>query len=177
MNKLIIVLAIILCFQSSFSQNKTVETSGDVLLFLMPTVAFGTTIFKKDYKGTWQFTKGALLNVAVSYSLKQIVSKQRPNMENYNSFPSGHTSITFQSAAFIQRRYGWKVGIPAYLLASYTGFSRIQADKHDIYDVLAGAVVGVGSTYIFTTPYQQEHMELTFSGGQGDFLVGFKFKF
>lgn len=177
MSKLFAVPVFLLCFQSSFSQNRSVETSGDILLFVIPAVAFGSTIINDDTKGTWQFTKGAVTNFAISFGLKRLIHKQRPNNENANSFPSGHTSVTFQSASFMQRRYGWKYGIPAYILAGYTGYSRIRADKHDIYDVLAGAVIGIGSTYIFTTPYQQEHMELTFSGGQGDFLLGFKFRF
>ncbi|MBJ2174769.1 phosphatase PAP2 family protein [Aureibaculum sp. A20] len=177
MKKLIVILFFAFCFQNSISQSKTIQTSGDVLLFTMPAVAIGSTIFKKDYKGTWQFTKGAVLNFALSFGLKAIVVKERPNLENTDSFPSGHTSITFQSASFLQRRYGWKYGIPAYLLASYTGFSRIHADKHDVYDVLVGAVIGIGSTYLFTTPYQQEHMELGFSGNKDEFLIGFKFKF
>ncbi|QCX40486.1 phosphatase PAP2 family protein [Aureibaculum algae] len=177
MKKLIVILFFALCFQNSFSQSKTVQTTGDVLVYAMPVIAFSSTVFKKDYKGTWQFTKGAVLNLVLTYGLKQVVSKQRPNMENANSFPSGHTSITFQSAAFMQRRYGWKYGIPAYLLAGYTGFTRIQSDNHDFYDVLAGAIVGIGSTYLFTTPYQQEHMELGFSGNKDEVLIGFKFKF
>jgi len=177
MQKLFLVLPFFLFFKISFSQNKTAETSGDILLFAMPTVAFGTTIIIGDKKGTWQFTKGFLVNGAISLGLKSIIDKQRPNLEDNNSFPSAHTSITFQSASFIQKRYGWKYGIPAYALASFTGFSRINADKHDIYDVLAGAVVGIGSTYLFTTPYQQEHMEFTFSSGDGSYLIGFKYKF
>lgn len=177
MNKLLIVLVFLFSLQSSFSQNRSIEASGDVLLFVMPAVAFGSTIIKNDAKGNWQFAKGAVFNLALSYGLKQIIRKQRPNKENFNSFPSGHSSITFQSASFMQRRYGWKFGLPAYLIASYTGYTRIQADKHDIYDVLAGAVIGIGSTYLFTTPYQQKHMELTFSGGQGDYLLGLKYRF
>ncbi len=92
-------------------------------------------------------------------------------------FPSGHTSTTFQSASFIQRRYGWKYGIPAYALAAFTGYSRINAQKHDGWDVLAGAVVGIGSSYLFTTPYQKEHMELTLSSWQNQRLLGFTYKF
>ena len=58
-----------------------------------------------------------------------------------------------------------------------SGYTRLEADKHDIIDVLAGAVIGVGSTYLFTTPYQQEHMELTYSNRDGNYLIGFKYKF
>ena len=177
MKKLFILSVLIILSHSSFSQNKTLETSGDVFLFVMPAVALGSTLIKGDKKGTWQFTKGFVVNQALTMGLKVIIDKQRPNMENNDSFPSGHTSTTFQSAAFIQKRYGWKYGIPSYLLAGFTGYSRLDADKHDIYDVLAGAVIGVGSSYLFTTPYQQEHMELTFSAGDGDYLLGFKFKF
>ena len=177
MKKLFILSVLLILSHSSFSQNKTLETSGDVLLFVMPAVALGSTLIKGDKKGTWQFTKGFVVNQALTMGLKVIIDKERPNMENNDSFPSGHTSTTFQSAAFIQKRYGWKYGIPSYLLAGITGYSRLDADKHDIYDVLAGAVIGVGSSYLFTAPYQQEHMALTFSSGNGDYLLGFKFKF
>jgi len=177
MKKLLILSVLLISSHLSFSQNKTLETSGDVLLFVMPAVALGSTLIKGDKKGTWQFTKGFVVNQALTMGLKVIIDKERPNMENNDSFPSGHTSTTFQSASFIQKRYGWKYGIPAYLLAGITGYSRIDSDHHDFTDVLAGAVIGVGSSYLFTTPYQQEHMELTFSSGNGNYLLGFKFKF
>jgi len=177
MKKLFILCALLIFCNSSFSQNKTLETSGDVLLITMPVVAVGTTLIIGDKKGTWQFAKGFLINQVATLSLKVVIEKDRPNMENRDAFPSGHTSTTFQSASFIQKRYGWKYGIPAYLLAGITGYSRIDSDHHDFTDVLAGAIIGVGSSYLFTTPYQQEHMELTFSSGKGDYMLGFKFKF
>jgi membrane-associated phospholipid phosphatase len=177
MNKLLIISILFLCFHSSFSQNKTIETSGDILLFMMPATALGSTLVIGDKKGTWQFTKGFLVNGVISFGLKSIIDKERPDMSDTNSLPSAHTSTTFQSASFIQKRYGWKYGIPAYVLAGFTGYSRIEADKHDIIDVLAGAVIGVGSTYLFTTPYQQEHMELTYSNSDGNYLIGFRYKF
>ena len=159
------------------SQGNALESTGDVLFVAIPAIAFGTTILKKDKKGSKQFVKGFLVNFATTAGLKILIDKQRPNMENGNSFPSGHTSVTFQSASFMQRRYGWKYGAPAYLLAGFTGYTRLNADKHDLTDVIAGAVIGIGSTYLFTTPYQQEHMELTFSSENSTYLVGFKFKF
>ena len=177
LKKIWITTVVFLCLQTTFSQEQAVQTSGDILVFTLPVIAIGSTLIKGDTKGSWQFTKGFLTNFAVTTVLKAAISKERPDGTNMHSFPSGHSSITFQSASFLQKRYGWKYGIPAYILASYTGFSRVYADKHDVYDVLAGAVVGIGSTYLFTTPYQQEHMELTFSRGDGNYLVGFKFKF
>ncbi len=175
--RLLLFGMIFLSTQRMFCQDKAVERSGDFLFVALPAVALGTTLIKDDSKGTWQFAKGFLTNAALTMTLKLLIDKERPNMENNNAFPSGHTSVTFQSAAFIQRRYGWKYGIPAYVLSSYTGFTRVNADKHEVIDVLAGAVIGIGSTYLFTTPYQQEHMELSFGKFEGTYLIGFKFKF
>ena len=160
-----------------YSQSETIETTGDVFLFAIPATALGATLLKNDTKGTWQFAKGFVLNQALTFSLKKIISKPRPDLSNNDSFPSGHTSITFQGASFIHKRYGIKYGIPAYLLTGFTAYSRIKADKHDGYDVLAGAIIGVGSTYLFTTPYQKEHLELTYTSFEKNHMIGFKYSF
>jgi hypothetical protein len=175
-NKICIIL-LFLSFQYSFSQDKTIKTSGDVFLFAMPVAVMSSTLILGDKEGSWQFLKGLALNEITTYGLKFIVNKERPDMSNNHSFPSGHSSTTFQSASFIQKRYGWKYGIPAYALASYTGFTRLNANKHDFVDVLSGAILGVGCTYIFTTPYHKEHMELSFSKDGDDFSIGYRFKF
>ena len=183
MNKHIrnVLITLLLVFLSSFSnvtaQNKTVEDLGDIFLYALPVSTLATTFIVGDTKGSWQFTKALILTEAVTYGLKFSINKQRPDMSNQNSFPSGHTSTTFQSASFIHKRYGFKYSIPAYALAGFTGFSRINAKKHDGWDVFVGAVIGIGSSYLFTTEYQKEHMELTFNSQEGDYLIGFTYKF
>lgn len=164
-------------FSNVFAQNKTIESTGDIILFALPVTTLASTFIIGDTKGSWQFTKGLILTQAVTYGLKLSIKKERPDMSNNDSFPSGHTSTTFQSASFIHRRYGFKYSIPAYALAGFTAFSRIDAKKHDGWDILAGAAIGIGSSYLFTTEYQKEHMELTFSSQKGRYLVGFKLKF
>ena len=159
------------------AQNNTIERSGDVLLIVLPASAVASTYFNKDKEGFWQFSKGFVLNAVLTYGLKSIIDKERPDFSNNNSFPSGHTSTTFQSASFLQQRYGWKYGAPAYLLAGFTSFTRLNAKKHDGWDILGGVIIGVGSSYLFTTPYQQEHLELSFSSANESYLLGFKYKF
>ena len=159
------------------SQNRAVETTGDIIRFVLPATTLATIFIIGDTKGSWQFTKGLLLNEALTFGLKYTVKKERPDQSDNLSFPSGHTSTTFHSASFIHRRYGFKYSIPAYVLAGFTAYSRIDANKHDGWDVLAGAIIGVGSTFIFTTEYQQEHMELTFNKVDEAYLLGFNFKF
>ena len=176
---LIVLITSLLLIGSNnlLGQSRTIQSSGDVLLFALPASALTSSLILKDYKGTLQFAKGFAVNQAITIGLKYATDKKRPFNNGDRAFPSGHTSTTFQSAAFIQKRYGWKYGIPAYALAGFTGYSRINAQKHDGWDVLAGAVVGVGSAYLFTTPYQREHMELTFSNDEKSFALGFVYKF
>lgn len=158
-------------------QASTTQKIGDVILFTLPAATAGTSLIIGDKKGVWQFTKGILLTTAVTYGLKLSINKQRPDMSNNNSFPSGHTSVVFHSAGYVHRRYGFKYSIPSYVLAGFTAASRIDSKKHDIVDVLAGAAIGLGSNLLFTTEYQQEHMELTFNSGDGNYLLGFTYKF
>lgn len=154
---------LLLSTTASQSQSRAIETAGDVMLFTLPATALTSSLIIRDYNGTWQFAKGAVLNQEATLGLKYGINKSRPYNNGERAFPSGHTSTTFQSAAYIQKRYGWKFGIPAYALAGFTGYSRMNAPMHDGWDVLAGALIGIGSSYLFTSPYQKEHMELTFS--------------
>ncbi|GAA4311298.1 hypothetical protein GCM10023115_33120 [Pontixanthobacter gangjinensis] len=157
----------------------TTQKIGDVILFSLPAATLASTFIVEDAKpnGAWQFTKGLLLTVGVTYGLKFGINKPRPDMSNDNSFPSGHTSTVFHSAGFVHRRYGFKYSMPAYALAGFTAASRIDSEKHDILDVIAGAAIGLGSNLLFTTEYQQEHMQLSFSSGDGSYLLGYTYSF
>lgn len=158
-------------------EDSFIENAGDGTVILLPVSAAATTLILKDYKGTWQLAKSFALNLAVTGAAKVLINKQRPLQGGDHAFPSGHTSVAFQGASFFHRRYGFKYSIPAYVLAGYTSFSRIHATRHDGWDVLAGAVVGIGSTWIFTTPRDRENMELTFSSSEEHLSLGFKYTF
>lgn len=82
----------------------------------------------------------------VTYGLKYSVDEQRPNGEPH-SFPSGHTSASFMGAEFIRKEYGWWYGAPAYLAASYVGWTRQQSRNHYSRDVFAGAAIGILSNH------------------------------
>lgn len=158
-------------------EDSFIENTGDGTLFALPVSAVATSLILKDRRGTWQFTKSFALNLAVTGAAKALINKDRPFHGGGHAFPSGHTSVAFQSASFFHRRYGFKYSIPAYALAGYTGWTRIHATRHDGWDVLAGAVVGIGSTWFFTTPREEKNMELTFSSSDEHFLLGFKYNF
>ena len=161
-------------------RERNLESAGHVLHYALPAAAGLSTIIVGDGEGTWQFVKSFSANMAATYTLKFAFNKPRPEGATDGlAFPSGHTSVAFSSAAFIQRRYGWEYGIPAYILAGFVGYSRIEGlnDRHDVWDVLGGIVTGIGSTYLFTTPYMEDHMDLTFSQQDGYYTIGFVYKF
>jgi membrane-associated phospholipid phosphatase len=93
------------------------------------------------------------LSLGISYGLKYAIDEKRPNGKSY-SFPSVHTSASFTSAEFLRKRYGWEYGIPAYAIATFVAYSRVEAKQHYVHDVIAGAVIGIGSSYLFTRPYK-----------------------
>jgi membrane-associated phospholipid phosphatase len=83
-----------------------------------------------------------ILAQTMTASIKMSVGRTRPDGTQY-SFPSGHSSVTFATATVLQRDLGWKVGIPAYALASYVAASRVQDRRHFLSDVTFGAAIGI----------------------------------
>lgn len=179
MKKIIIIFFLAISFSNVFAQNKTITTSGDILQLAIPAAALGSTFIWNDdnTKPTWQFVKAYGSSLILEQALKHIVLKPRPDGSDNFSFPSGHTTSAFSGAAFIQRRYGWKYGIPSYLLASYVGYTRIQAKKHDGWDVLAGATIGIGTSYLFTKPYLKDKVDVTFQKVDKGYLFGLNYSF
>lgn len=154
--------------------------TGDVLQIALPVTAGLTTLIKKDYRGTRDFAFSFATTMVLTYSLKAITKRQRPEGRNaYDSFPSGHTSAAFSGASFIQRRYGWKYGKYAYILAALVGVSRMEGPDgfHDIYDVLGGAAIAVGSTYLFTKPLSNEKLSVAFHAQRDVKLISLRFQF
>ena len=86
--------------------------------------------------------RAQLLAEVVTIGVKQTIRRSRPEGSGF-SFPSGHTGVSFASATVLQRHFGWKVGIPAYAIASYVAASRVQMKRHYLSDVAFGAAVGI----------------------------------
>ena len=139
------------------SAQKGVATSTDVLMIALPVATLAGVIIEKDWKGLVQGCYTAAATAGATLILKYSVKEWRPDHSNRHSFPSGHTSTSFATAAFIQRRYGWKLGAPAYAVATYVGWGRVFSKKHHWWDAVAGAAIGVGSAYIFTRPWARDH--------------------
>lgn len=153
---LFVLVSLALC-QPVVAEESDAAKVGDVLEFALPALALAHTAAARDGEGARQMLYGAVSNLAVTYALKASISKERPDKNDDHSFPSAHTSVTFQAARFVHKRYGERLGkrwvIPMYAAAAFTGYSRIEDDRHDEIDVLAGAALGILASEFFTTRY------------------------
>jgi membrane-associated phospholipid phosphatase len=129
------------------------ERIGDIFQLALPAAAGISTVINPEdnYSGTKEFVYSMLATSALTIGLKVLIDKERPNGGRW-AFPSGHTSSAFTGAAFLHRKYGLKVGVPAFSAASYVAWSRIHATKHDFEDILGGIIIALGSVYTFTEP-------------------------
>lgn len=91
---------------------------------------------------TYDLAEATIVTGVYTSVLKAAVHRPRPDGSNNLSFPSGHTSSAFAMASVAEAHYGPKVGVPAFALASAIGLSRIESNKHNLSDVLAGATLG-----------------------------------
>ena len=109
--------------------------------------------------------QGYAVATTVTAAVKVTARRLRPNGENRVSFPSGHTSTVFTWATVLDHYYGRKVAIPAYLVATFVGISRMESSHHFLSDVVAGAALGyiVGRTVIRGTQSLEQKRRLTWS--------------
>jgi membrane-associated phospholipid phosphatase len=83
-----------------------------------------------------------LMAQVLTIGMKEATRRSRPEGTGF-SFPSGHAAVAFASATVLQRHFGWKVGIPAYAVASYVAASRVEMKRHYLSDVAFGAALGI----------------------------------
>jgi membrane-associated phospholipid phosphatase len=134
--------------------------AGDIGSIVLPAGAAVGALVAKDHRGLGQLAEAFASSMAVVYVLKPTIDRTRPD-GGHQSFPSGHAASAFAGAAFLQRRYGWRFGIPAYALASFVAYSRVEANRHFTSDVVAGAAIGIGANLAFT--HRREHVCLAFA--------------
>jgi len=127
----------------------TVETLGSIGAIALPAAGLLAAAAHRDERGALELAEAYGTTMAIVYILKPIIDRQRPDGGS-QSFPSGHSASAFAGAAFLQRRYGWSYGVPAYAVATFVAYSRVESKRHWTSDVIAGGAIGIASNLVFT---------------------------
>jgi membrane-associated phospholipid phosphatase len=128
----------------------------------LPFALLATGLIAKDEKlqsESLEMMGGLLLTVASTEGLKLIVNRKRPCQvypeiypDEYNdgkSFPSGHSSVAFFTAASLSMNHPkWYVIAPTFGWAFGVAYARLYYGQHNPTDLLGSFVVGTGSAWI-----------------------------
>ena len=88
--------------------------------------------------------RALLVSQAFTHGIKITVRRDRPTGECC-SFPSGHSSAAFATAAVIERHLGYRGALPTFAIAAYVGMSRLHDNRHFLSDVMFGGALGVAT--------------------------------
>ena len=148
-------LAFIACAATpACAEAGAVRTAGEILRLALPAAAGAIALSKHDEHGVWQLGGSELIAEGGSLLLQEFIEEERPDKSDKHSFPSDSAAVAFSAASFMQIRYGWSYGLPAYAIAGFVGWSRVESKRHYWHDVLAGAALGVVASEITAIRYE-----------------------
>jgi membrane-associated phospholipid phosphatase len=152
MKRVLVLFLAIICL-TAHAGDDGLRHATDVMCLLPDATALGVTIVKHDTEGMKQLAFSTATCLVLNYGLELCIRKDRPDGTGHHAFPSTHTAVAFNGSTFLMKRYGWKWGVPAYLVSSFVAWGRVKTDRHDWWDVLGGAAIGAGTAFIFTKPF------------------------
>jgi membrane-associated phospholipid phosphatase len=118
----------------------------------------GTHTNKVSHLG-FDLLRANLVTQALTYGIKYAAQRDRPTGECC-AFPSGHASVTFATAAVLERHFGYRGSWPMFLIAGYVSASRITDNRHFMSDVLFGAALGMASGWTVVGRHGREDFTL-----------------
>jgi len=89
----------------------------------------------------WAMMTALTIDSVVTVGLKAARGNENPNGDKW-AWPSGHTSSSFTVAAVLDEFYGPKVGIPAYIGATFVAYRMVEEGDHWMSDAVFGAALG-----------------------------------
>lgn len=126
---------------------------------LMTIGVYGYYFFGNDkqaFEKGFILTETLLIAQGITFGTKYTFNKQRPDETNYLSFPSGHTTHAFTIGTWLSMDFYrsdrfykniYVASLPI-LYSAYIGWTRIDAKKHSVTDVLGGAAIGTATSYL-----------------------------
>jgi membrane-associated phospholipid phosphatase len=155
-------------------------TATDVMTGVIPLGALWLTHVKDDAAGRKQYLWSMGTTLVVINSARLAFNDHawgtRPNGHPYG-FPSGHLAFVGAGAAFLQERYGWAWGVPAWLATGYVAEVRVSDNHHRWRDVLVSAAFAQASAMYFATRYPDMTVRPLIDLGSGAGGVQLEYRF
>jgi membrane-associated phospholipid phosphatase len=145
--------------------NTTARQVGDVAQFAPALAGAALALGKHDDRGLGQLALASASTLIVVHTLKPTINRTRPDGGS-RSFPSGHTAMAFAGAGFVHLRYGWRLGIPAYAVGVFVGWSRVDSKQHHTSDVVAAGAIGIAANVAFTRRFHRVSVSPTAGAGR-----------
>jgi membrane-associated phospholipid phosphatase len=157
LHRYLAVVAVIFSLLSTATVARGGDTTlyGDILTGVIPGSAFAIAYFKGDTEGEKQWLRNVVANQLLTsvarIGFNETSWGRRPDGTGYG-FPSGHVAFAATGASFLQERYGWQYGVPAWLLTGYVAWNRVDNHHHHERDVIASVLLAYGVGKLFVTP-------------------------
>jgi membrane-associated phospholipid phosphatase len=150
---IIVLLAVVL---GDGDARTPTEAVGDRTQIILPAAAAVCSFGRSTLGETVARFAGVQLTVNTSKELLTGTTINTRPHGGQNGFPSGHTAAATFGAASLARTCLAEspVGQAAvFAVAAYTGYSRVEAGKHFLFQVIVGALVGfAGDRWVLRRP-------------------------
>lgn len=134
---------------------------------LLPLAAI---VILRDWKGLQELAMVTVVGTLAVHVPKRLLNDveimgtrlgRRPNSPHskHNS-PSGHSSLASSGAYFMMRRYGLWFGIIVLPVMLLTMYARVMLDAHTVSATIAGALIGIIVTALFTTKWRRRKQDV-----------------
>ena len=151
-----------------------VTTLGDfkiwlgIIFVILLTFAISRNLYKK-HKATWLvfiLITSIIISAGVSEVVKIVTHVPRPCVGNADcpsgfSFPSRHavTLFTFATTVFLYVK-NLRLRLGSLTLAVLVSISRVALNYHTSFDIIAGAIIGIVTTYLANIIYKRYILNL-----------------
>ena len=140
-----------------------VSLTDKYVRFIPTAIQVAAPLLLRDKIGAVQLLYVAIANTIATQAAKRLLNDcevmgtklgKRPNGGPFN-MPSGHSSMASCAVFFVIRRYGLWLGLPLagmlLIILLLTMYARVALNAHTVSAVIAGALIGLISTLLFTS--------------------------
>ena len=127
------------------SEARFASGTGNILYLATGTLLPLLTDGKDGKEHSLRTADSVITSTLITEILKHVVREKRPDGSARTSFPSGHATAAF-AVATMESHYHPRQALLWYGGATLIAASRVQLHRHYTHDVIAGALIGYGTS-------------------------------